>query len=311
MRIGSGQNTYEWIEDWARVPETPSHGQNGRTHAAVVTEAGQVVVFCQADPAVLVFDGKGALKRAWGDRFLGAHGMTLVKEGDQEYLWLTDQTSAEVVKTTLQGETVMNLTLPPDLPAYREGRFSPTWVAVNEERFGGNGDIWVTDGYGRNHIHRYDRSGQYLGSINGAEGQAGEFRCPHGIWVDTRKGAPELYIADRGNRRVQVYDLEGRYKRVFGSDFLTSPCGFVTHGEQMFVPELRARLTVLDRDDRPIGYLGENEDVCDVAGWPNHSKELIQPGKFNSPHGMAAAPNGDLYVVEWIIGGRITKLAKA
>jgi hypothetical protein len=47
MRIGSGQNTYEWIEDWARVPETPSHGQNGRTHAAVVTEAGQVVVFCQ------------------------------------------------------------------------------------------------------------------------------------------------------------------------------------------------------------------------------------------------------------------------
>ncbi len=182
---------------------------------------------------------------------------------------------------------------------------------MNEERFGGNGDMWVTDGYGKNYIHRFDKAGRYLGSINGEEGQAGAFKCPHGIDFDYRRGEPELYIADRGNRRVQVYDAEGKFKRAFGQDILTSPCGFASFGQYLLIPELRARLAVLDENDRLVGYLGSNEPVCDMAGWPNHKKELIQPGKFNSPHGMAADGKGNLYIVEWIVGGRITKLAKA
>lgn len=310
MRIGSGQNTYEWTEDWATVPENPSRPV-GPTHGAAVTEAEEVVVYCQTSPAVLFFDrSSGALKRSWGERLTGAHGLTLVQEEGQEYLWLTDQSSAEVVKMTLEGKTVLSLERP-DLPIYENGGFVPTWVAVSEERFGGNGDIWVTDGYGKNHIHRYDKAGKYLSSINGEEGQAGPFRCPHGIFMDWRKGDPELYIADRSNRRVQVYDAEGKFKRVFGSDILTSPCCFITVGDQMVVPELRARVTVLDAEDNLVCYLGENESVCDISGWPNHPKELIHPGKFNSPHGIAADKDGSLYVVEWINGGRITKLAKA
>lgn len=309
MRISSGERTYEWIEKWARTPDNESSQANGRTHGVVVAEGGQVVVFHQANPAVLVFDSDGTLQSAWGDRFAGAHGMTLVRDGDTEYLWLTDQTSGEVVKTTLDGQTVMNIQ-PPDLPAYQGGNYAPTWVAVNQEGNGGNGDIWVADGYGQSLIHRYDRTGRYLATISGEEGQAGAFNCPHGIWVDTRKAAPELYIADRGNRRVQVYDLDGQFKRAFGSDILTSPCGFVTHGDDLLIPELFARLTILDGADELVGYFGANEEVVGMAGWPNHPAEMIVPGKFNSPHGMAADPAGNLYVVEWIVGGRITKLAR-
>ena len=309
MRITGGDRAYEWIENWARTPDNESSRTNGRTHGVVVSEAGQVIVFHQANPAVLVFDADGTLQAAWGDRFAGAHGMTLVRDGDTEYLWLTDQTSGEVVKTTLDGQTVMNVERP-DLPAYQGGNYAPTWVAVNQERHGGNGDIWVADGYGQNLIHRYDQTGRYLASINGEEGQAGAFKCPHGIWVDTRKAAPELYIADRGNRRVQVYDLDGQFKRAFGSDILTSPCGFVTHGDDLLIPELFARLTILDANDELVGYFGANEEVVGMAGWPNHPAEMIVPGKFNSPHGMAADHAGNLYVVEWIIGGRITKLAR-
>src|SRR4051794_12378639 len=186
MRIGSGERTYDWIENWARTPDNESSRSNGRTHAVVISEAGQVIVFHQANPAVLVFDGDGALQHAWGDRFEGAHVMNLVKEGQTEYLWLTDQTSAEVVKTTLDGQTVMNLQRP-DLPVYENGTYAPTWVAVNQEQHGGNGDIWVADGYGQNYIHRYDKAGRYIASINGEEGEAGAFKCPHGIWVDNRK----------------------------------------------------------------------------------------------------------------------------
>jgi DNA-binding beta-propeller fold protein YncE len=275
----------------------------------VVSETGKVLIFNQAQPGVVVFDPEGRLLNAWGDRFLGAHGMTLVKEGKVEYLWLTDQRSGEVVKTTLDGRTVQNI-LPPEIAIYKHGGFVPTWVAVNEERHGGNGDIWVTDGYGKNLVHRYDKAGRYLNSISGEEGAAGAFKCPHGIWVDTRKAEPELYIADRGNKRIQVYSVTGTFKRCFGSDILTSPCGFVTLGDNLYIPELRARLAILDKQDKLVCYLGDNEKVCDIPGWPNHKPELIEAGKFNSPHGMAVDPAGNIYVAEWIVGGRLTKLIK-
>lgn len=309
MGIGNGEFTYEWFDNWARIPDTRIGRENGRTHGIVVTGLGTIIVFHQANPAVLVFNTEGKLLSTWGDRFLGAHGMTLVREGDLEFLWFTDEHSAEVVKTTLDGKKVMTLRRP-DHPVYRTGKYSPTWVAVNQKRYGGNGDIWVADGYGMHYVHRYDKAGYYLHSINGTEGQAGPFDCPHGIWVDTRKSEPELYIADRGNKRFQVYDMEGKFKRSFGSDILTCPCGCITYGNVLIVPELSAKLAILDIDDKLICYLGENERVCTIPGWPNHPPELLEPEKFNSPHAVAVDGTGNLYVVEWIIGGRITKLTR-
>ena len=309
MRIGTGAHTYEWIDNWARIPETESGRENGRTHGVVVTGAGTVLVFHQAKPAVLIFDKDGTLLDAWGDRFPGAHGMTLTKEDGAEYLWLTDQHSAEVVKTTLDGTTVMNLQRP-DIPLYKDGTYSHTWVAVNEERHGGNGDIWVTDGYGMGYVHRFDRTGRYLHSIHGMEGGPGAFQCPHAISIDTRRGKQELYVADRGNRRFQVYDLDGHFKRSFGADFLSSPCGCITHRDLLMVPELNARLAVLNDRDELVCYLGENEAVCTSPGWPDFRGEMLMDGKFNSTHAMAADGHGNLYVVEWIIGGRVTKLEK-
>jgi len=311
MKIGSGEFAYEWIEHWARIPESESGRANGRTHGVVALDGGDVMVFNQAQPGVLRFSAEGQLKNAWGDRFAGAHGMTLVEENGGQVLWLTDQESKEVVKTTLDGRTLLNLQRPPH-PVYAgPGKFVPTWVAVNEERWGGNGDVWVTDGYGSNWIHRYDKSGAYLASINGTEGNAGAFKCPHGIAFIPKPGGAELYIADRSNSRVQVYDAEGVFKRAFGSDFLNSPCGFVHRDDVVYVPELFARLSILDEHDRLIAHLGENAAAPKIKGWPNLPAEQIRPGQFNSPHGMAVDAAGNLYVVEWIVGGRIIKLVRA
>jgi hypothetical protein len=280
------------------------------------------MVFNQADPAVLVFDTDGQLKSSWGDRFLGAHGMTLVRDDEEEFLWLTDQDTGEVVKTTLDGQTVMSLEKA-DHPIYKKRKYFPTWVAVNEERFGGNGDIWVADGYGSFYVHRYDRDGKYLNSINGEEGEAGAFDCPHGLWTDTRrlereaeevprrlrKEKPELYIADRGNRRMQVYSMEGEYKRSFGTDFFSSPDGAVALDDEiLIVPELFARISLLDEEDNLISHLGSNESALDVTGWPDLPDKKLSEGHFNSPHAAAADDSGNIYVVEWIVGGRITKL---
>jgi DNA-binding beta-propeller fold protein YncE len=304
MRLDDGTR-YEWVDEWATVPGADDH-ENGRTHGVAVASDGRVVVFHQADPAVLVYDGDGDLLDSWGS-FEGAHGLTLVTEGGTDYLWLTDQNSAAVVKTTLDGEPVQRLDEPPH-PAYEDGDYVPTWVAVDGPEAGGSGDIWVADGYGEGYVHRYDEDGEYLESIDGTDG-AGAFDCPHGVWVDPR-GGPELYVADRGNERVQVYDLDGTFQRVVGAGALTSPCGFALGPDgRLVVPELFARVAVLE-EGTSVGYLGENEAVVDREDWPNVPDGELRPEAFNSPHDAAVDDEGSVYVVEWIVGGRVTKLRR-
>ncbi len=300
-------HTYKWIEDWVTIPESPLSTSNGRTHGIVESKAGLIYLFHQAVPSVVVYDADGVFQKSWGN-FPGAHGMTLVEEHGVEYLWLTDQDTQKVVKTTLDGEELLELHRP-DHPLYAEKPYVPTWVAVNEERHGGNGDLWVTDGYGSHLIHRYDKQGNYLTSIDGTEGPAGLFECPHGIWIGPRQGAQQLYIADRTNKRIQVYDTEGNFLRVFGNDFLTSPDMFFPCGEYLIIPELEARLTILDGNDQPVARFGVNDEVSAREGWPNN-RDLVEEGKFNSPHGACADAKGNLFVVEWITGGRVTKLEK-
>ncbi|HEU0021102.1 MAG TPA: hypothetical protein VFR55_05430 [Dehalococcoidia bacterium] len=335
MRIGSGVNTYQWIENWAQLPPTGGALVGWAHHGIAVTESGEVVTFHHRDPKVLVFDPDGKLVRSWDSQLTEGHGISVVREGQSEYLWFADSgrkrdptlgyqyqagngpVSGQVVKTTLDGQAIMTLQRP-DLAIYRQGNYMPTSVAVNEERHGGNGDIWFADGYGQSYVHRYDKSGNYLDSINGEEGQAGRFSTPHAIFIDRRKAEPELYIADRSNARVQVYDLEGNFRRAFGMGFLSSPSGFVTHAGFLVIAELRARLAITDIEDNLVGYLGANEEVCNVDGWPNNKNDrgdivptnLLRPGHFNSPHGLAVDDKGNLYVAEFLIGGRFTKLAK-
>jgi DNA-binding beta-propeller fold protein YncE len=87
----------------------------------------------------------------------------------------------------------------------------------------------------------------------------------------------------------------------------------------MIIAELRARLAVTDMNDELLTYIGDNEQVCDVEGWPNNTSDggqiiptsLLETGKFNSPHGLAVDADGNLYVAEWLIGGRVTKLNRS
>ena len=308
MNVGYGKYSYEWIEDWVTIPDTQSGKLNGRTHGVVVTGENQIIVFNQANPAILIFNSNGILINSWGAGFGGAHGLTLVKSNGEEYLWLTDEFSVEVVKTDLKGNVIQSIQKP-KIDIYAKGKYSPTWVSEFEVEKNGNGDLWVADGYGSSIVHRYDKNGNYIQTLNGEEG-AGKFNCPHSLFIDYRKNDPELYIADRGNKRFQIYDLEGNFKRVFGEDILGCPCGGVVKEGLLYIPELCARIAILDERDELICYLGQNEATCNIPSWPNHPKELIQPGKFNSPHHLAIDDNNNIYVVEWIIGGRISKLEK-
>ncbi len=337
MRIGSGDHVFEWIDNWPRIPESPSAHVGWAHPGMATTAAGELITCHPSEPTILIFDREGVLVRALETALAEAHGITLVTEDATEYLWVADPGSkrrpelayeygtapqnGQAVKMTLDGQVVARIERP-DLPIYQTGRFSPTCVAVNEERHGGNGDVWVADGYGESLVHRYSRfnkRGDYLGTLRGGDAPGGAFATPHGLWFDTRKAEPELYVADRSNRRIQVFDPEGQFKRSFGEDFLSSPSAFaLLDDDTLVVAELRARLALVDRDDRLIGYLGADEAVCDRPGWPNAKNaagEPIRPpslaaAKFNSPHGLTADQDGTLYVAEWLIGGRYTKLQR-
>ena len=342
MKITVGGLTYSWVDSWAQIPVSESSRLGWAHHGVVVAHNGEVITFHPGDPTVLGFNAGGALVRSWDAPVVEAHGMALATDGSTEFLWIADPgakrdpaigyqyqpgpRAGQVIKFHLSGKVAMKLARPA-LLVYGSGTYSPTSVTVFPQRHGRAGDVWVADGYGESYVHRYSGSGDYLGSINGEEGRAGRFNCPHAVFADTRKTDPELYIADRTNRRVQVFDTDGRFKRSFGADFLTSPSAFAVSGGYLFIAELRGRLAVLDREDRLVGYLGADPVIADVErgsptdppAWPNRQGPDgglvrpggLKPGKFNSPHGVAADGHGNLFVVEWLIGGRYTKLVKS
>ncbi len=345
MRIGDSPFEYEWISDWAAVPFRGRAEIGWAHHGMAVTEAGEIIGIHPADSLALIFDPDGTLLRSFTIPVREAHQLTLVTSAignGEQFLWIADpgrksiktngayepvqgEWGGQAVRVTLTGDLEQRIGKPPH-PAYEENPFAPTSVAVFEKTRGGNDDIWVTDGYGSSLIHRFDSTGNYLQTITGEEGDAGRFDCPHGIWLDYRKATPELYIADRTNRQVQVYDLEGGFKRSFGLGLLTSPSCFAIDGDYLIIGELRARLAVYDLDDEFVTFIGENEKIArvernsdeDVPGWPNGLDEsgnparstALEPGKFNSPHGIATDASGNIYSGEWLIGGRYTKLAK-
>jgi sugar lactone lactonase YvrE len=302
----AGDATYKWAASFA-IPEAEQGQDNRRTHGiACCPSNGNIVVYHQAKPAVLVFSPEGKLLKRWGDRFLGAHGMTLVVENGQEVLWLTDQGTSEVSKWTVDGKELMQIAKPPH-PHYAkpDARYVPTWVAVDPKA----GDVWVADGYGSSLVHRHDKNGKWISSIDGTEtGALGRFSCPHGIGFNS-KG--ELVVADRGNKRLQIYDRDGKFLRGVAGVF-HSPCSFAFRGDLMLVPELSTGVKLVRGDSQVIADLGDNPGINAVKGWPNLAgTEHVKEGKFNSPHGACFTREGDILCAEWIVGGRVTLLKKA
>jgi hypothetical protein len=220
-------------------------------------------------------------------------------------LYLADYARHKVYKTTLDGEVLWSMGAPELPQVYQtQDQFNPTDVCVAP-----NGDFYVCDGYGQPWIHQYKADRTYVRSWGGLGSEPGKLNCPHGVWVDTRSKEPVLLCADRGNNRIQIFSLDGQHLG-FVTDELRMPCCFWQHGDEIVIPDLSARVTILDRNNKLIVHLGDDPGVWDRPGYPNIPHADRKPGKFISPHAVCVDANDDIYVVEWVSDGRITKLAR-
>jgi hypothetical protein len=319
VRLGSGDHTYEWVGDWAKLPAGKKFGE---THAVIEAADGRILIHNQSPTgdATCVFDPDGTFITSWGERFAkGAHGMDLRVENGQEFLYLTPTTQHKVFKTTLAGEVVMELDYPKQARDVRDGqvvpdytgpkKFVPTFTAFAPAPDGSAGDFYVTDGYGSNYVHRYTAHGDYVQSWGGKGTEPGKLNCPHGIWCDTRGGRePTLVVADRANARLQWFTLDGKLVRMVARD-LRHPCHFHQRGGDLLVPDLKGRVTLFDKDDALICHLGDNPNKTQ---WANHGVKPadLQPGIFCTPHSARFDRDGNIFVVEWLPYGRVTKLRK-
>lgn len=316
--VGQGDHTYECLHDWARLP--PDSGLAfGNTHGVGLDSQGFVhikhTVHASASKpdAVCVFDPDGTFVRSWGGQYKGgAHGLHLSREPQGDFLYLCDQARGVVDKSTLTGELVWSRGCPMDSGLYSSpSEYHPTNVAVVPSDLPAPlhrhaGDIFVADGYGKSWIHRYNAAGDYLGSFGGPGRERGQLSCPHGLIVDTRDPEqPLLVVADRSNRRLQCFTLDGRHVR-FVTDSLKSPCHFDTRGGVLLVPDLEARVTLLAEDNTLITHLGDGENF----GLRDKPRDQFVPGRFIAPHAAAFDRDGSIFVVEWVEVGRVTKLRR-
>lgn len=309
--IGSGKWTYTLDPTWGQLPSGMTYGFGC---AVVVDSQDRVYVTSRSEsPCVAVFDKDGKLLETWSKDFADkvqfstaqvkatAHGLYWSKEPEGEFFYFTENVNkatgdgARVYKTDLAGKVLYELGKNVKAGAASQpfDFTNPTDVAVAP-----NGDIYIVDGYGSQLVYRFDKNFKHLKTIGGPGAEHGKFKTCHGVWMSTIGKEPEVYIADRGNGRLEVYSLDLEYKRTVPD--MRAPCCFYQHAGHLYVPELTARVSIIDGDDKVVAQLGDGKGV---------KKEVLDqhPEVFATPHALAVDSRGDLYVVEWLPYGRPRK----
>ncbi len=302
--LGSGKHTYEWVPGWLKLPPGTKFGP---THGEIVVDAkGRIIISNDGEDAILICDADGNLLQKWGKEWAGGiHGLRLAKEGGREVLWFVHLKRHVVVKATLDGEVLMTLWAPSERrDIYQDpGQFVPTAVDIAP-----NGDVYVVDGYGKGWLHVWNAKGDYLRSWDGAQGTAGKFNQPHGVGIDLRGPEPRVVVADRANHQLQIFSLDGHFLAAIHAD-LRRPSKAAFRGDDMVVVDLEGRVTIFNATYEPVAQLGDNANPAFRGNFKVQPADW-KDGEFTAPHGACWDAEGNLYVEDWNVVGRVNKLKR-
>ena len=288
--IGSGQFTYEIVENWARLPAGWSFG----TVTGVAVDFQDRLYVCQQQqtPPILVFDQKGNYLTSWGtDTIVEPHTLIV---GQDNLIYLADRGAHVALKLTLDGEPLLELGTrghPSDTGCATDsgevlrasGPFNrPTRMIPSP-----SGEVYVSDGYRNSRVHRFSADGMLLNSW-GIPGKSapGEFRVPHSVGVD-RQGV--IYVCDRGNNRIQIFSGTG--------DFI-SQWANVDHPTDIYI-DADETVYVCERHETSGNWIS----VRDKSG------DTVERWKSPRVHQIWVDSRGDIYGAE-ALSRSVTKLVR-
>ena len=290
VTVGSGEYTYRYVENWARWPD------DWKLHdvAAVGVDAkDRVYAFHRGDHPVVVFDRMGNVLRTGGEGvFQRAHGIHM---GPDDTIYLTDDGDHTVRKCTLDGKVLLTIGIPGEPQPFMSGE---PFRRCTHTALSPRGEIYVSDGYGNSRVHKYTPDGKRVLSWGEPGCAPGQFNLPHNISCDADGW---VYVADRENHRIQVFDGNGRFEtqwhdlhRPSGMYMPPGKCPICYVGEigpyyefNRDTPNLGPRVSILSNEGKLLARI-----TAEPAGG------TTGPAQFISPHGLAVDSRGDLYVGE-------------
>ena len=295
----SQPNPYRMIENWAKLPKGREWGQVTTVDVDrgggiwVVERCGGDTCFGRPEAPILQFDPSGKLVRSFGaGMFVSPHGLCVDNDGN---VWVTDSQAKDgkgqqVFKFSPEGAVLLTLGKAGVAGDGRDTFNQPSDVAVAP-----NGDVFVADGHGgansNARIVKFSKEGKFLKTWGKRGTASGEFDSPHSLAFDSRG---RLFVADRGNNRIQIFDQEGTFLeewRQFGR-----PTGiFIDKNDTLYVADNdsnRIRNSEFKRGIR-IGSARDGSVTAfipDIETDPDHNQSAAE--------GVAADSHGNVYGAE-------------
>jgi hypothetical protein len=273
-------------------PQRPESFEWAQMPGIAVDTADQVYIFTRSRPAVQVYKTDGSFVHAWdsGD----PSGSHFIRIGPKGNIWTTNIVDHVVRKHSPEGKLLLTIGQV-GVPGSDHEHFNkPTDMAVLQ-----SGDIFVTDGYGNRRIVHFDANGKYISEWGQEGNQPGQFALPHSIVADSEG---RLYVADRENARIHVFDTKGKLLAVW--DNLVTPWGLcMTKDQELWIcgsscvkKEGTDEHIVLPPPDQVLMKLNLKGEVLLRVPMSKASVPPGKPGQIDWVHGIAVDSKGNLYL---------------
>jgi sugar lactone lactonase YvrE len=282
--------------DYVAVPSAvtlPDGVTMGPTAAAAFDANGHLWVLTRGAVAFFEFDQKGTYLRSFGDKlFTRAHGLRIDRDGN---LWAGDVGAHTVRKFSRDGQVLLTLGTAGEAGEWNEATGSHTLNQPNDVAVADNGDIFISEGHtpgpkGDARVLKFDKTGRLLTQWGGKGTAPGQFDVAHGIAIDANG---LLWVADRENQRIQLFDQKGTFVREM--KYAGLPCAMDIGRQYVYmVNGFAGQLVRLDLAGK----------VLAVVGRPG--KGL---GEFGEAHFLAVSPTQEIFVAD-SVNGALVKFVK-